>query len=47
MTDAEPCDTCEPKLLRVAHGSEFTCEDCGQTWVHDGRGVQPAECVDA
>lgn len=46
MTEPEPCETCEPKLLQLAHGSEFRCPDCGQKWVHDGRGVQPVEDVE-
>jgi len=46
-TEPEPCETCEPKLMQIAHGNEYECPDCGQVWVNDGRGVQPAEQVDA
>lgn len=45
--EVEPCETCEPKLLKIAAGNEYECPDCGQVWVNDGRGVQPAEQVDA
>lgn len=41
----EPCDHCEPKLLKIAVGNTYKCPEYGVEWVADPAGVWPADEV--
>lgn len=41
----EPCEECEPKLLRIAEGESYECPNCGNKWTADPAGIWPADEV--
>ena len=41
----EPCEDCEPKLLKIAVGETYECPKCGIEWASDPGGVWPADEV--
>jgi len=38
----EPCDYCEPRILKIAVGDTYECPECGAKWAADPAGVWPA-----